>query len=169
MAQLLPFPLGYADASGTYTGAVGNVYGPDVDGKVYRLVSATAAITAPARKAVVTAFSAGVPTYAVDVTSTAANGAICGVVPTEYGSTTIAIGAVFLVQIAGPASVLAQSSSIVDTQSVGLTTSTDAGVVCAISSSATPSQALRAVFAFPTNTTGVSSGSPITCILEGLW
>lgn len=68
--------------------------------KAYRLVKAAAEIAAAAGKVLVTAYASGVPTWAVNTTTSAGNVNVAGIVPQGIG--TIPAGAFFYVQCSGP-------------------------------------------------------------------
>lgn len=99
----------------------------NIGSRVFRLVRAAADITTPQRLTLVTAVDAGnAPTYSVNTTTTANSSLAVGVVPTEYGTTTIPSGAYFWVQVSGPAQVIA-GAAVAQFALVG--TSTTAGRV----------------------------------------
>lgn len=74
--------------------------------EVYRFVRAAAQITSPANKLVATALASNVPSWVVNTTTTAADYLAAGIIPNEYTST-IEAGDYFWLQVAGPASVIA--------------------------------------------------------------
>lgn len=89
---------------------LGNLY-ETTDGKLYRLVKAAAAITANAGGTFVsTDYSGGIPTWSVSKTTTAADSACVGVVPS--GISTLAASDHFFVQVTGNAQVQANATSV---------------------------------------------------------
>lgn len=110
---LLPMKLGTAETAVTgddfdfLETKLGYLY--EINGKIYRLVKAAAEITSPAKKCLVTAASSGVPTWAVNTTTTAGNYLAAGIVPTEY-TATIASGSYFFLQVSGAATAIAETT-----------------------------------------------------------
>jgi hypothetical protein len=114
---MTPFP-NFLPAVGTASAAtdLANHLGAIVqaaDGKVYRLVKATNAIAAAARKFLVSAVSSGQPTWSCDILGTAANAYIQKIrvlVPAgqtgSTGTTGLVAGDYFLAQVEGPATAL---------------------------------------------------------------
>jgi len=109
-----------SDLAGTPSSDLGNVEWSD--GVAYRLVKAAAEITSPAGKILVTAATAGVPTWNVNTTTTASNVLVAGVVPAGI-TATIASGSYFYIQVSGAADMLAS----VTTTGGAIGTSTVAG------------------------------------------
>lgn len=144
----------------------------------YRLVqnNTSSALASAASKPLVTAFSAGVPTWKVTTTTTADSDAVAGVVPSDIAtiSTTsgqLDAGDIFAVQIRGPGSVLAENTTAIDGDI--LSTSTTAGQADELvdgTAAATLTTALsyqKAGFAVATNTAGVTAaGLAITCVIN---
>lgn len=129
MHTTLPFPVATATTDANLAGDLGKLY--FANGKIYRLVKAGATITVAATKTLVTALSSGAPTWSVNTTTTANLHTVAGVVPegqvgTGATSTTLVSGDYFLIQVSGPAKVIA-AAAIADGGLVG--TSTTAGKV----------------------------------------
>jgi hypothetical protein len=124
-----PFPIGTASTATSLAADLGKVY--YWNGNAYRLVKAGATITTAASYTLVTALSSGVPTWAVNTTTTANLWTVAGVVPagqTGTGATTTSLisGDYFLIQISGPTKCIS-AAAIADGGLVG--TSTTAGKV----------------------------------------
>lgn len=106
---LLPMQLGTPAAAVTgddidfFETKLGNLY--EIDGKIYRLVKAAAAISTPSKFIVATALSSGAPTWSVNTTTTANDHLVAGVIPSDY-SATIASGSYFFIQVSGAAQVV---------------------------------------------------------------
>ena len=109
-----------ADSAGFPSSDLGDIQ--ISEGVAYRLVQAAAGITSPAGKILVTAATAGVPTWAVNTTTTASDVLVAGVVPAGL-TATIASGSYFYLQVSGPADMLAS----VTTTGGAIGTSTVAG------------------------------------------
>lgn len=129
MHTTLPFPVASASSDTGLAADLGKLY--FANGKVYRLVKAGASIATAATKVVITALSSGAPTWAVNTTTSANLHTVAGVIPegqvgTGATSTTLASGDYFLLQVSGPAKVIA-AAAIADGGLVG--TSTTAGKV----------------------------------------
>jgi hypothetical protein len=131
---MLPFPnffppVGFASSATDLANCLGNVCELP-NGKVYRLVKAGAAIAAAEGKILVSAVdgTTGERTWVVDVTTTANDPLVAGVVPEDQvgstGTTGLVSGDYFLLQVAGDAQVL-----VVDNTHAGdpLVTTTTAG------------------------------------------
>jgi hypothetical protein len=84
---------------------LGGVYS-DGNGRSYRLVKAGAAITGAASLTLVDAIVAGAPTFEVDVTTTADDYSVAGVVPADIDAADIALGEYFFVQCGGAATAI---------------------------------------------------------------
>lgn len=100
-----PFSIGQTSTLSTYNSTLGQESVREVAAgkQTFVLVKAASAITLPQNRVVVSALSAaGVPTWIVDVTTTAGAGPAL-IIPPEYSTTTIASGAVFWAQLRGPA------------------------------------------------------------------
>ncbi len=171
--NVLPISVGNSSTNADLATKLGQIYevANSVSGtKLYRLVKNDSATTMAANYVVVTKFVLGVPSYKVTTTTTAANPAVCGVVPSAFTST-IADQAYFLLQISGPASPLAGNTSVSNTEAVvALGTGTAAGhakfVVTTVSAQGYDS---TAVFGKCTASAGVSAaGIAIAAILQGL-
>jgi len=132
---MIPFPsfvpdVGTASAATDLANCLGNIYHRP-NGKVYRLVRAAAAIAAAAGKVLASAVDAttGERTWVVNVTTTANDPLVAGVVPGVQAGTASTTGLAaddyFLLQVAGDAQCL-----VADNSAVGevLATSTSAGV-----------------------------------------
>jgi len=112
----LPLKLGQVSTSASLAGILGQAFRvDDPDGvlgtRVFVLVKAGASLSSPSRKTVVSALDATSkqPTWVVD-TSTTASASCAMVIPTDYGSTTIASGAYFLAQAKGVAEVISAAA-----------------------------------------------------------
>ena len=162
MSNLLPLPIGKTSSSSQLAADVGKVY--LAGGKLYRLVKFTSAITDPESKVVVTAFSAGVPTWSVDTTTTGASAAVAGVIPASL-TTDIAASAYGLILIKGAGSVLSSTTAVTDGDV--LQTATVAGRADEIATTVTPLDLVKVRFGKATNTAAVTSaGLAITCLVD---
>lgn len=161
----LPLALNRVSTDAALAGSLGDTV--KVGDKAYRLVKAAANISSAASQLVSTAFSSGVPTYAVNTTSTSGDKDIVGVIPSDIvtiSSTASQIdsGSYFWVQFAGPATVLASLTTITD--GATLRAATVAGQVAAIT--AADNGALVGV---ATNTAAATAaGLGITAVLKGI-
>lgn len=157
-----PIGVNVVSSDSALSGDLGNVY--TVGGKAYRLVKAAADIAAAAKKVLVTAMSSGVPTWAVNTTTTANDSHVVGIVPSgiDAGTTTsgtIDSGEYFLVQVSGPATAIA-AAAVADNAIVA--TSTTAGSIDDASATA-------GVGAIGTATAAATAASAdITVNLKGL-
>jgi hypothetical protein len=80
--------------------------------KIYRLVKANGAIASPAGKIMTSTYSSDGKAWAVNVPTTVQ--LPCdGVIPADYGTTTIATGSYFWMQVSGIVSVLAGGTTMV--------------------------------------------------------
>ena len=131
---MIPFPnflpkVGFAASATDLANQLGNIY-EAANGKVYRLCKAAAAIAAAEGKVLVSAVHAttGERTWVVNVTTTANDPLIAGVVPEDQvgssGTTGLLADDYFLLQVAGDAQAL-----VVDNTQAGdlLVTTTTAG------------------------------------------
>jgi hypothetical protein len=110
--NIFDFPVGSSRAS-TDTSLDAQLGSLATQGsKVYRLVKAAAAIATPSGKAVASARSSGTKTWSVNIPATTQL-AVDGVIPSDYGSTTIASGAYFWIQVSGVVNALAATTTIV--------------------------------------------------------
>jgi len=160
-----PFPLGTVETGSFCAGLLGQLY--EKDNKVYRLCQADNAITDPENKVVVTAYSAGVPTYVVDVTTTLGDVDVAGVIPNDYNAINLAADDYFYVQVTGPCQVLAQATTI--TEGAPLHAGSVAGTAQEIITGAEAKSAVKAYFAYATNTAAATAASlAITAMLDGL-
>lgn len=172
ISNVAPVTLGstLSDAQGSiYDPILGNVY--KLGKKFYRLVQA-GGTAIPAYSAVVTARTAGVPTWVVSATSLVANPDIAGVVPEEYTSA-IAADAFFLLLVGGDTLVLTADTSVVHTSGTEfrlVTASAGSGQVRAVSTFTTASTTDDAgVFAIATNSAvATAAGQTIRCFVTGL-
>jgi len=162
VSNLLPLPIGKTSSSASLAADVGKVY--LAAGKLYRLVKFASAITDPESKVVVTAYSAGVPTWTVDTTTSAASEAVAGVIPASL-TTDIAANAYGLILIKGAGSVLSQTTAIVDGDL--LQSATVAGRVDEIVTTVSHLTLLKSCFGKATNTAGATAaGLAITCLVD---
>jgi len=167
MNNILPFSIGQVSTSTALEPLLGANY--KVGARLYRLVKATAAITTPARRGVVTAYASGIPSWSVDIPTAQAILPPAGIIPIEYGSTTIALGSYFYVQIDGPASALAAATAILaGTAGAALFINTSGNV--ALFTAATDAMIVAAVnIGYASASVGaVAVGSPLAIVLEGL-
>ena len=114
---MIPFPnflpaVGTASAATDLENMLGTLY-QAADGKVYRLVKSTGALAAAARKFVVSAITAGQPTWNVALNTTAAQAytqRIRVLIPAgqtgSTGTTGLVAGDYFLAQVEGPSTAL---------------------------------------------------------------
>lgn len=80
-------------------------------GNIYRLVKANGAIATPAGKVMTSTYDSAGKAWAVNVPTTVQ--LPCdGVIPNDYGSTTIATGSYFWIQVSGIVSVLAGTTAM---------------------------------------------------------
>lgn len=172
--NVLPLTPGQSSTSAVYAGTLGEVYEVGATGspgwKLYRMVKNGTTVLSK-NMAVVTALTAGSPTWVVDVTTTANDQNRCGVVPSDFGSNTIAAGAYFLVQIAGLGTPnFANTSLTRTTTGAGLLgTATTAGYVQAFTAATDAVVVIGSYLAQATNSAGVTAaGQPGTAWLEGL-
>ena len=159
----LYFPIGQARASTNshLDGALGAIYFTPT-GKAYRLCKNTTALALAASKCLVTAFSAGAPTWNVDLAGAVVTTDNIIVVPTgQVGSgsttTTLAAGDYFWGQVSGPCSFLPAATTTVKTEGEGLSVNSLGYVVqiAAVTTASTvvvPGSTLRA-----TNTAAAST------------
>lgn len=159
---LAPLKVGEKSSATDLAGSLGALY--EIDGKLYRLVKFTSAITDPENKVVITAFSAGAPTWNVDTTTTATSAAVAGVVPSSL-TDDIAASDYALVLVKGAGTVASGTTAIVDGDL--LTTSTAAGSAAEIATSITVYDALKSVFGKCTATVGATAaGLGVTAIID---
>lgn len=144
------------------------------NGKVYVLAKAGAAIAAAAKKGVVTAFSAGVPTWAVDVPADP-QGYAFGIIPAGQvgsdGSTGLLSGDYFLLQVSGAATGLSGMTLIKTTGLQPGLAVNSLGRVFAYAKITSITVSLVQQLnntSFITNTAVASAGDDITCVLSGL-
>lgn len=106
----LPFPIGQTSTNASNAALLGSRYEQKttVGIKTFVLVKAAAQLATPTRFAVVSALSGGLPTWNVNYSTTAGAGPAL-VISTDYTST-IASGAYFLAQIAGPAEIVSAAA-----------------------------------------------------------
>ncbi len=152
-----------------YTPLLGNVY--KLGKKFYRFVQAGAS-DLPAYSAVVTASTAGVPTFFVSASALVANPDIAGVIPEDYSSA-IPASSYFLLMVGGDTLVLTADTTVVHTSGTEfrlVTASAGSGQVRAVSTFTTASTTDDAgVFAIATNSAvATAAGSTIRCFITGL-
>jgi len=128
-----PITVGTASANAIHAGDLGKLV--LLEGKMYRVVKANAAIAAAANKVVVrTAGTAD--TWTVNVTITAALCTVAGVIPPgqlgSTGTTGLISGDYFLVQVSGEATPIITTNALAI--GTGITTGTTAGEGVAVSS-----------------------------------
>lgn len=136
MSLTAKIDIGTASANAEMAPDIGRLF--IANGKVYRLVKAANAITAAAKKTLVTAVSSGNPTWVVDVSTTANDYLVAGVVPVgqtgSSGTTGLLAGDYFYLQVGGPALCIA-AAAITAGKPVGCSTTAgkvdDASVVAA--------------------------------------
>ena len=106
--SLPPVVLGRADNATELANSLGRVY--EIGGKLFRLVRMSASLSAAATKVIVTAVSAGAPTWLCTTTTTANDWLAAGVIPTGQkgsdGTTALASGDYLLIQISGSCDVM---------------------------------------------------------------
>lgn len=165
-----PFPVGkaVAGATGSLDGLLGVLYVAN-DGKMYRLCKNSADITAAASKGVVTAFTAGVPTWVTALPSAATTQDVVFIPAGQTGSgltsTTLLANDYFWGQVSGPAVFLAANTATVKTGAQVLQVNTTGFVQSYVSSGAL--EAGTNIQA--TNSAGASSaGATITGFIAGL-
>lgn len=134
--------------------------------KTYRLVqNGSTAITSPSGKGVTTAFSAGVPTWVVGLPSDTTGVGKAGVIPSDYGTTTIPANAFFWIQTSGPCAILAAATTTTSGKTLGLNTSGQAAVLA----TTVDAQAMELGYVgYSTNTAAPAAGATITVILDGV-
>lgn len=152
-----------------YASLLGQVY--KLGKKFYRFVQAGAS-DLPAYSAVVTARTAGVPTFVVSATALAANPDISGVVPEDYTSA-IPASAYFMLMVGGDTLVLTADTTVIHTSGTEfrlVTASAGSGQVRAVSTFTTASTTDEAgVFAIATNSAvATATGQTIRCFITGL-
>lgn len=161
-AFLEPLKVGETSTNSQHAADLNKVY--SIQGSNYRFVKTGAAISFAGGKVVTRTLTLGVPTGAVTEASTLNDYQACGVIPLVGGissTTTIAISSYLLVQLTGPATVLANST--ITAPAIFGSTATS-GVAGSIDSTV---YAPGAVLGKMTNTAagGVGGGQPLTCVL----
>jgi hypothetical protein len=136
---------------------------------MYRLVKATAAIATPSGLGVVSAISSGVKTWSVNLPATAQLPGD-GLIPTAYGSTTIALGSYFWIQVSGPSSAIStETTAIGNSATLSQLSLATTGYVNIIASGLDPVVVQNAVFCVATNTAVcTAAGKSIAVQLSGL-
>ncbi len=173
--NILPIAVGTSSTNADLATKLGEIYekaSSDGSGvKLFRLVKNDSATTMTSNYVVITKYVLGVPSYKVTTTTTANNPAVCGVVPADFGSATIADQAYFLLQISGAAAFLCGNlTTSITTALTALGTATTAGngqtVTITGTSTIFDSAAAfgKATFSAVVTAIGLSS----TCIIEGL-
>lgn len=119
---------------------------------IYRLVKATAAIATPSGLAVTSALASGTKSWSVNLPATAGV-AFDGVIPAEYGTTTIPLGAYFWIQVSGivPA-IVASTTAIGGSTTLSLLSTNTAGGFAPVATGAEPSLAVQGGHAIALNT-----------------
>lgn len=152
--QSAPTPVGTASATAS-DADIGKLY--TTNGKIYRYVQAGTNLAA--NVAVVTAVSAGVPTWVVTTTTTAGNSLVAGGVPLgqldSTGASGVLAGDRFLIQVGGNGTLITQTASVAIGSALG--THTVAGRVEALSATFAATT-VGATFAVLT-ATSVAAGS----------
>lgn len=112
ISNALPFALGNLTTNTAYAPLLGRLYYHL--GNVYRLCQAGAAISTPQFVTVASTIVAGLDSFIVNLTAVASGDPeVIGIIPSDYGTTTIPINSFFFVQVAGMTNALAQSSSTI--------------------------------------------------------
>lgn len=112
ISNALPFALGNLSTNTANTGLLGKLFFHN--GNVYRMVQAAAAITTPQFQAVTSTIVAGADSWIVGPTAVGSGDPeVVGIIPSDYGTTTIPINSFFYVQVTGFTNALAQSSSTI--------------------------------------------------------
>jgi hypothetical protein len=162
----LPMKLGTVSTAGVLAGLLGQSFRVDdpdapLGARVFVLVRASANITAPSRKAVVSALdgTSGQPTWLVAATTTA-NSTTVLVIPTDYGSTTIASGEYFLAQAKGIAEVIS-AAAIAAGAVIGTSTTSGSCDDLSISGGGIIGYALEAAAGAAENVACVLSGASV--------
>jgi hypothetical protein len=107
--------VGTASASANHAPDLGKTV--FVDGKIYKVVKATSTIATAASRGVVTAFSAGQPTWSVALPGYPTGNDVLFVPAGQTGSTgttSIIAGDYFLAQVSGPATALPAAECLFD-------------------------------------------------------
>lgn len=167
-----PIKVGTASANAAHAADLGKLV--FVDGKMYVVAKAASAIAAAAKKGVVTAFSAGVPTWVVDLPVDAI-GESFGIIPAgqtgSTGTTGLVAGDYFMLQISGPFTGLAGVTLIKTSATHPGIQVNSLGRVLAFAkvTSITVSllQTIRNT-GYITNTAACTAGDDITGVLAGL-
>lgn len=163
-STFIPLKVGEKSSATDLAAYVGALY--EIGGKIYRLVKFASAITDPENKPVVTAFSAGVPTYTVDTTTTAGNTAIAGVIPSTLTDNIVADDYA-LILVKGPGSVLSATTAMVDGDQLYTATTAGYAAELSVASTADVVSALKAVFGKCTATAGVTAaGLAVTALID---
>jgi hypothetical protein len=140
--------------------------------KIYRLVKANAAISTPTGKAVtcssVALNASGTKSWSVDLPA-AANSNIDGLIPTSYGSTTIASGSYFWIQVSGVGSGLAATTTVVgNSTTLSQVTATTAGWLTPLTAGVDAVIVMNCLCGAALNTAVVTAGAAIPVQLNGL-
>lgn len=172
--NILPLSVGVSSTNAELATKLGELYEKTDAGtsgtKLYRLVKNNSAGTLSANFVVVTGYTSGVPNYKVTTTTTAKSTDVCGVVPSDFGSNTIADQAYFLLQVHGYATPLFANTSLTNTAAVlALTTATTAGYCQAVSTVTAQGYDQMAAFGRATNSAAVTAaGQAGQAVIQGL-
>ncbi len=173
--NILPIAVGTSSTSADLATKLGELYEKsNSDGtgaKLYRLVKNDSATTMAANYVVITKQVLGVPSYKVNTTTTANHPLVCGVVPSDFGSNTIADQAYFLLQVSGPCTFLCGNLTTSNTAAItalGTATTAGNGQTVTVTGTSTIYDAAavfgKATFSAIVTAVGVAS----TGIIEGL-
>lgn len=170
-----PFPIGTAIASASgsaYASMLGSRW-TTPDGKIYRLCQVGASdITTAAGRGVVTAYSAGVPTFVVSLAGAVTTQDIVVIPAGQTGSgstsTTLVAGDYFFALVLGPATVLATDTTMVRTTANSLIQFLQVnslGTFAAFTETKTPGVKIQATNTVAATAAGLGVTAMVNCLL----
>lgn len=175
--NILPLSVGTSSSNASFANNLGELY-EKVDystatpvSKLYRMAQNNSSGTLSKNQVLVTGLTSSKPNFKVNTTVVAANVLRCGVVPSEFGSNTIADQAFFLMEVSGPTTPNFAFTTMSNTcPLVSLVTATTAGYCQPVQSTTTGViYDAAAIFGVAINSTLVTAaGQPGYAILQGI-
>ena len=167
--NIFDFPVGSVRLTGDASMAANLGCIASQDGNVYRLVKANGSIATPAGKTMTAGYNSTGKDWSVNI-PTSPQLPCDGVIPNDYGSTTIATGSYFWIQISGIVTTLAGTTTIV--YGVNLTSivyANTSGQVALFTAVSEPATVLAATIGLALNTAVCTAvGDKIKMQITGL-
>jgi hypothetical protein len=165
--NIFDFPVGSATTNTAMEANLGSI--ATQGNKMYRLVKSNGSIASPSGKVVTSAYDSTGKTWNVNF-PTALQVAADGIIPSDYGTTTIATSTYFWIQISGVVSATcASTTALYNTAIVQCLSGNTSGLVTVFTAVSDPATVSQATIGIALNTAVVTaSGDTIKVQLRGL-